>query len=294
MPVAPAAGIRLREVRIVELNRVGVPFGVSFQENLARKTIVCKGARGNNQIGEHARFEGGLGACSSLNFRQYLHKTLVDGGHLLHGGLVFRSDQGIPKFAKHTSRFSAVNIVVCSPQVTQGLVYPPALCLKHEPDVPAGVQFVPGYGKSEFERHIEAGRGGPPHIQLNPREVVKGISATFDKVKDAVQATGAAGNLDRCSRGEAKGGNPGNVRKIEILKCEVVRNVEEGARQVSNCRTRIYGLLIGHLVQNLSFAQNAVYIVLCSRYGQAPPVPSRVTWALPPPGPLLPPMECPS
>jgi len=52
--------------------------------------------------------------------------------------------------------------------------------------------FVTGYGKSEFERQIEAGRGEPPHIQLDPGEVVKGIAATFDEVKNAIQATGAA------------------------------------------------------------------------------------------------------
>ena len=193
---------------------------------------------------------------------------------------MFRSDQGIPKLAKHTLRFSAVNIGVCSPQVTQGLVYPSALSLQHEPDVLAGIQFVPGYRKSEFERHIEARCGGPSHIQLNPGEVVKGITAAFDKIKNAVQATGAAGNLERGSRGEAKSCNTGDVRQIEILKCEVVRYVEEGARQVSNCRTRIYGLLIGHVEQNLSLAQNAGDNVPCPRPAQAPPVPSCVTWAL--------------
>ena len=31
------AGMRLREVRIVELNRVGVPYGMSCQANLARQ-----------------------------------------------------------------------------------------------------------------------------------------------------------------------------------------------------------------------------------------------------------------
>jgi hypothetical protein len=82
-------------------------------------------------------------------------------------------------------------------------VYPPALSLQHEPDVLAGIQFVPGYRKSEFERHIEAECGGPPHIQLNPGEGVKGITATFDEVKNAVQAPPGISSVARGLRPKA-------------------------------------------------------------------------------------------
>jgi catalase len=109
----------------------------------------------------------------------------------------------------------------------------------------------------------------------------------FDKVKNSVQATGAAGDLERRSRPEAKGGNPGDVRKVETLKGQIVGYVEEGAGQAWNCRTRIYHPLIGHVEQILSLPENTGENVLVPRSGQAPPVPSRVTWALPPPGLLL-------
>ena len=39
----------------------------------------------------------------------------------------------------------------------------------------------------------------------------------------------------------------GDVRKVETLKGEIVGYVGEGARQVSNCRTRIDYPLIGHV-----------------------------------------------
>jgi len=80
-------------------------------------------------------------------------------------------------------------------------VYPPALGLQHEPDVLAGIQFVPGYRKSEFERHIEAGCGGPSHIQLNPREVMKGIipdSMSKQRRHEATAAIAFQSDLGYC------------------------------------------------------------------------------------------------
>jgi len=108
---------------------------------------------------------------------------------------MLRSDESIAQFAKNASGLSTVTIDVSSAQVTQGFLHSPALGFEHEPDVVTGIQIILGHREAKFEWHIEARCSRPPHVQLNSREVVKGITAAPDEMKDSIQATGAARNL---------------------------------------------------------------------------------------------------
>jgi len=64
-------------------------------KSLANQAAICKGARCDNQVGEHARLESRFGSGLSFDFGQHFYETVMDAGYFLHRGLVLRSDKSI-------------------------------------------------------------------------------------------------------------------------------------------------------------------------------------------------------
>jgi len=81
-----------------------------------------------------------------------------------------------------------------------------------------------GNSQADFERHVEPRRAAG---ELNPTEVVEGISARRDQLEDAVQPPCRTWDLERGSRAKPEGAEAGDQRDEEFLVPGIVGDVEE-------------------------------------------------------------------
>jgi hypothetical protein len=109
----------------------------------------------------------------------------------------------------------------------QGLWESPDHRFKNKPTVAPGVKLGPCDGQAEFEGHVKSRRAGRGAIQLDPREIVNGITAALYQRQNSIKPAFAAGDSEGGAGLEAKVGEANDVRKVEAAKPLVVRNVYE-------------------------------------------------------------------
>jgi hypothetical protein len=127
-----------------------------------------------------------------------------------------------------------VNVGVRAAKVAEGSLNSEGVCLQEEP-LMSGAPAGGGDGQAHFERHVESwGAAG----QLNPTEIVEGISARREQVEDAIEPPCGAGNLECGSRAEPEGAETGDQGDKQLFVARIVRDVEEGVLRGVSLRDR--------------------------------------------------------
>ena len=92
-----------------------------------------------------------------------------------------------------------------------------------------------GDGQAHIERHVESwGAAG----QLNPTDIVEGITARREQVEDAIGPPRRARNLECGSRAEPEGAETGDQRDKQLFVAGIVRDVQEGVLRGVSLRDR--------------------------------------------------------
>jgi len=93
--------------------------------------------------------------------------------------------------------------------------------------MPAAREFSPGDGKPKFKGHVESGRDGSLHVELDAGKVMNGVLARLQQLYDAVEPSGAGGDLQSGARNQPEGTKPDDVSEAEVLEFLVVRDIQE-------------------------------------------------------------------
>jgi len=127
-----------------------------------------------------------------------------------------------------------VNVGVRAAEVAERSLNPEGVCLQKEP-LMSGTPAGGGNSQAHFERHVESwGAAG----QLNSTEVVEGISARREQVKDTIEPPCRARNLECGSRAEPEGAETGDQRDKQLFVTGIVRDVQEGVLRGVSLRDR--------------------------------------------------------
>jgi len=114
-----------------------------------------------------------------------------------------------------------VDISVGSSEIAQCLLDRARL---QEKPLMSGSPAGGGNSQADFEGHVEPRRAAG---ELNPTEVMEGISARRDQLEDAVQPLCRAWDLECRSRAKPEGAEAGDQRDEELLVPGIVGDVDE-------------------------------------------------------------------
>src|SRR5580700_7420802 len=119
----------------------------------------------------------------------------MDCRHLGDRRLVGCQNKSIADLAKNAGRRAIVNVHIRAAQVTERFTNPPTARLKYTPGVGWLLESLPRDGQAKFEGHVEARRCRAFRTQFDTGEVVEGIAATANQIKNPIEPTLAARNL---------------------------------------------------------------------------------------------------
>jgi len=159
----------------------------------------------------------------SANTNRFSAQELEESIELVERRLLASSDQGVGQRDQQLPGAVTVDIGVGSSAIAQCLLDPVRARLQEEPLV-SGAPAGGGDGQADFEGHVEPRRTAG---ELNPTEVMEGISARRDQPEDAVQPLCRAWDLECRSRAKPEGAEAGDQRDEEFLVPGIVGDVEE-------------------------------------------------------------------
>jgi hypothetical protein len=110
-------------------------------------------------------------------------------------------------------------------QVADGPYRPMLDRITPNPGMLLGIETCPCHSKTEFERHVESGSTRRISVQFNSTEVMNGIPASLNQVKNALKPPSIARNAKRGAWYQSMGSEPHDVREIQIFKWLVVRDI---------------------------------------------------------------------
>jgi hypothetical protein len=115
-------------------------------------------------------------------------------------------------------------------EIAQGLLNSERLGLEEKP-LMGRSPACGGDGESNLERHVEAGCAP---AELDPAEIVEGISACRDELQDPIQTACGPRDLERGSRAEPEAAKARDERQEQGLAALIVGDVQKGVfRRVS-------------------------------------------------------------
>jgi len=133
-------------------------------------------------------------------------QELEESIELVEPRLLASSDQGVGQRDQQLPGAVTVDIGVGSSAIAQCLLDPVRARLQEEP-LMSGPPAGGGNSQADFEGHVEPRCAAG---ELNPTEVVEGISARRDQLEDAVQPPCRTWDLERGSRAKPEGAEAGN------------------------------------------------------------------------------------
>src|SRR5208282_909224 len=101
--------------------------------------------------------------------------------------------------------------------------------------------------QAQLEGHIEPRGCGRIAIQLDSRQIVKGIPASPNQLDDSLESSSRTGNLDGRARSQAECAESGDECQVQRLVVPVVRDIEECGFLLSALAHRATSLEPGRL-----------------------------------------------
>lgn len=99
------------------------------------------------------------------------------------------------EFTEDSLDRATVDIGICSIEIAGGSLEPIGFRFAYEPGMAAGVQFGPGNGHAQFQRHVKPRYSRRSNAHLYAREIVDGITAALDELEDPIQPALTSGNF---------------------------------------------------------------------------------------------------
>jgi hypothetical protein len=110
-------------------------------------------------------------------------------------------------------------------QVADGPYRPVLDRITPNPGMLPGIETCPCHSKAELEGHVESGSTRRISVQFNSTEVMNGIPASLNQVKNTLKPPRIARNSKRGAWYQSMRCESHDVREIEIFEWLVVRDI---------------------------------------------------------------------